>query len=467
MKTIRSWGLAALSLLILTTSCEEERIETNQDRKNISFGLAVGKQTISKATEFKYWATDAGFTVHSYIPNVATPEFQAFNLVFKGSSSTDNTNWTIDPDNVKQPGFALNYFAYYPVTEGYASDFAYDGTDASFSYIVGGTDATGDQEDLIAATTTTIEQQVTLTFNHLLSQVNFALQGMPNVQIEVKNIQVNSVYSTGDYTFNEENGGSWAQVESAFATYGYTPITNSNKTDGTDGDISYMGNGGSTYTNSNALMLLPQDFSSNTGATISFDYILKDMSGAAIGNTSDAAPGSTSVYLSDFSISKWEMGKRYLYLIDFSSYLESGYITFKVTVNDWEEGGISVNPVAQTLEVAQPNLLSIEKAIDEHATFNLSAKYTPDGEEEEVDVLKIFPISLSVAPTADITIKNIPDKFDAGDAIKIYCKSNAGAQFIKLDNSLSTLWSLTPAAASTGTVVTLTRTTTPYPEPTP
>lgn len=46
-------------------------------------------------------------------------------------------------------------------------------TSYSFDYTV--EDAADDQEDLLGATATTILNTVTLKFNHLLSQVNFAV----------------------------------------------------------------------------------------------------------------------------------------------------------------------------------------------------------------------------------------------------------------------------------------------------
>lgn len=456
MKAIKTLGLAALSLLIVATSCEEERIETNQDRKNISFGMAVGKQTISKAKEFKYWEIEENFKVYSYVPAVEGV-FQEFTLTYEGKSDLTDI-WKVNPDKIKQPGFDLSYFAYYP--EDYVDSYKYDPAEkkATFDYTVPvekGEDDEDKQFDLIAATKTTNLEIVSLTFYHLLSQVNFALQGMENVQITLTDISVNGVYSTGTYTFGED-GGSWADAGTA-VDYGYTPVEGTNATDGENTNISYLGNGGTdNYANTNALMLLPQDFATvNTGATISFSYELKDMSGKEL------STGSTEAYLSDFTTAEWKMGKRYLYLIDFTSYLESGYISFSVTVNEWEEGSIAVNPVAQTLEVAQPNVLSIEAAIALHKGFNVGAKYTPENEDEEVDVLKIFPISLNIAPTTNITITNIPDGFDDGDVIKIYCKTNAGAQFIKIDNGLESDWELaTPEEKEGGgTVVTLTKAT--------
>jgi len=433
MKTIKFMGLAALSLLILITSCDEEVIETNQDKK-ISFGMAVGKQTVSKATEFTYWTNGQSFPVEAYATGgTSTTPFASFTLTNNGG-----TNWTVAPET-NQPGYSLTYYAWYPTTTVTALSSGSTGASASFDlYTV---PAAASQVDLIAATSTTEDATVALQFHHLFSQVNFALQGIENVKISVSNIKVNSILASGTYTFGTTGtAGSWA-LEATTDDYTYTPIDGVIPTTGLNTNTVYLGNGGGTNTQTNALMLMPQDFAVNTSANISFDYALTDMADKPL------ASGSTLAYLSDFTTDEWTMGKRYLYLIDFQNYLQGGTINFTVTVTPWADGEVSVNTVAQTLEVAKPNKTSIEGAVTTHNTSKgLDAN------------LKVFPISLGQAPDAAITLKDFTaDKFEDGDKINIYCKTTAGAAFIALDPSLTTAWTLSVNES----VVTLTKGVTP------
>ena len=315
-KTI--WGFATLSLLLLlASSCTNELIESKKDRDHqISFNAAVGKQT--KATEFNFWGTGEGFTAYAYYDGTPTL-FETFVLVY------DGTDWSYNGGTpVYHPsGATLNYYAIYPADHISSWNVTPVGV-ASFNYTV---QAATTQEDLIAATFgPTTSPDVTLPFQHLLAQVNFAIQGIEDFEISVSGIWVSDVFDHSTYTF----GSGWGSL-SGNASYPYDPAVTAT-TDGLSNDILYLGNTGDAAStknngNGNALMLMPQSFST-TGSTFSFNYSITDM-------TTSIMSGSATADFSDMTTTTWEPGKRYLYLLDFSDLLEKNVIKFTVTVTDW------------------------------------------------------------------------------------------------------------------------------------
>ena len=382
-------GFAALPLLaMLASSCNQEVVESKNDKNSqIIFSAAVGKQTLSRATEFTGWTTGGSFTVKAYLTGTNT-EFNApgFALTF------DGTNWNYGSP-VLQPGYSLTYYAYYPManTSGYTVNTS--GT-ASFNYAV---QAVATQEDLIAATATSSSATINLAFNHLLSQVNFAVQGITNVKITISNISINGVKNGGSYTYVS----GWSAL-SGSATYAYTP-TGGLPTTGTDGNIVYLGNGGGTYTSNNALMLMPQAFSAAADGNFSFDYELKDMADVVL------KTGTAFANFCDFTSATWQMGKRYVYLVDFTYLLQGGPIVFTVTVNNWVDDAT----IAQPILVSAASQLALEAAISAHNTAKGANS-----------ALTVFPISFDNAATlgSAITITAFTDSnFVSGDQIRIKC----------------------------------------------
>lgn len=407
-------GLAALSLLLMPTSCESGEIETNNQRnETIEFGVVVGKQTVSRATEFtgSSWKNNDSFLVKAYATgSTSTTSVEDFTLSYNGSS------WSSSPD-MKQPGYSLTYYTWFPST---TTDFSGTGTAATMKYAVKGVDS---QEDLLAATTITADSDVILAFNHILSQVNFALQGVPNIKITLSNIKVNGVRNAGTYTFNATTGGSWDSYTGDAVDYAYTPVTNTNITTGLTDTIQHMGNGGGAYNKTNALMLMPQSFAADTDGYISFDFVLKSME-----DTELAKEEGVTFNFCDFETTTWSIGKRYLYLIDFTEYLTKGEISFTVTVNGWED---AENNTANTVEVASATKASIEAAFLRHQAANIN---NPD--------ISVFPIALPTGSTlsANISVHCPTTGFDVGDEIKIHCGNADNAGKIGITTSAGVYW---------------------------
>ena len=443
MKKSFRWGLAALPLLtMLATSCNQERVESRKDRDSqITFKAAIGKQTLSKASEW---------TNSSWVPNTSALSVWAYSSLGQfnepgspGASFVigyDGVDWNYAGTPVTQPGYPIAYYSYYPETN-ISGLITPTVSGASFAYTVQGI---GTQEDLIAACVpSTLNTVIALNFDHVLSQVNFAVQGIEGMYITLSNMSVNGVKNGGTYTFVS----GWGTTPAGSANYAYvthsTAATTFPATDGTNG-ILYLGNkGGATQTdnnNDNALMLMPQTFpTAGTGGNFTFDYLITDMAATPLTLKS----GSATAYFSDFTTNEWELGKRYLYLIDFSNLFVGGPITFTVNVSPWTDA--SNLDVAQPLLVAETSKAAIEQAISQHNDLKAA---TP--------ALTIFPISLPTAPAGGAAIELLDfsyNEFEEGDEIRIHCVTNAGAQEITLDASLGSDWT----RSVSGNIVTLTR----------
>jgi hypothetical protein len=335
MKKIQ-WGFAAFPLLaLLATSCNKEAVETNRDdEKVITFGVATGKQTLSRAAEINSvnLLTETLF-VDAY--QSGTPNFfDNFELKHNEDGydpSEGSGGWGYAAMGTFHPNYDLVYYSVHPTTN---ASVSYNGTDAAISYTVA-------DEDLIAATATTTPTSTTanLTYGHLLSQVNFAIQGLTGVDITVSDIKVNNVHGSGTYLFPMADD-SWTVFDDADQNYDY--VAPATTTDGDEGEaIVYLGNQGGNdpaeNDKTNALMLMPQTI--ETASTITFTYTLVDSDNDAPLSEVNA---SASVDLKDLSTA-WLPGKRYLYTIVFES---PSVIKFEVSVGDWTDdtpGTIPVN----------------------------------------------------------------------------------------------------------------------------
>jgi hypothetical protein len=399
--------IAACSLLLGAVSCTRERVERPaSDEGVISFRPVLGKQTRASETTLITLEADAAaqLVVNAYPANDATL-FNEFVLTHDDAALSGH--WTYSPV-VSQPGYLLRYYSVYPAVTGTAT-----ATDYSFNYTV---KATYDiQEDLLAASVEpTLLETIDLQYSHLLSQVNFAVQGMEDVKIEIADITLSKILSTSTYTFSTGWG-----TPSTTASYVYDPLQVSlvNLASGTSTDIEYLGNGGGEYGNNNALMLMPQTFDPENGGedgTLSFGFTLTvDLDND--GDFTDTPDGAkvfsdtALVNLSDFEQLVWAPGKRYVYVIDFTGYIAGGPINFNVSVDEWEDATNS----AQTVQIATATNISVEAAIILQSQANAANT-----------ALTVFPISIGEDFAEVIDITSIYG-FDAGDVIRIECVSAA------------------------------------------
>ncbi len=375
-------GFAALSLLFGAVSCEKETRETAPDgKKELSFRAALGKQALSRAAEFTAWTAGDDLTVYAYKTGSTAPAYAnpTFNLEYDGSVWSYGTPITSTGGNVW-------YYSWYPTASSGVSNNSVAVNSYSFDY-----SATHD-EDLVAAGIPTSDYNVNLAFQHVLSQVNFALYTTEHLKITINSIALNGIKYTGTYTMGTGQG--WSDVDGA-TNYSYELDGASNITDGTatSGTLVDLNDG------SNALMLIPQTFADAANMVINFDLSRAGVSGDDV--IVDGA--EATVPLNNFEILEWLPGKRYVYQLDFSSYIQTGEIKFNVSVGPWVD---DTNSSVATLEVADNNLASIENAI-----AKLSAANTANSD------LAVFTVSVPVAIEA-MTLATIPS-FDAADEIVI------------------------------------------------
>ncbi len=307
-------GLAALPLLAsLATSCDKESVETKvEEGKYLTFKATTGKHTISRATE-----TDIDY--------LQTQTLDITTVVVSDGSPHDNYSisygdgeWTYSPLDI-HPNFALLHYSVHPT-----KTLTADEESASFDYVYNGSD------DLVAAaaTSTYASSTAQLTYNHLLSQINFAITGAENTIVTITDIKLSGVNSEATCTIASGTGlGSWTNIDTPLVddnAIAYT--TSNNATDGTTTPV-YLGNTSTGATNnSNAIMIIPQPAS---GVTLNFHYKITNTA-----NTMTYEDKDVSVNFDELGVSDWEAGNRYLYTINF----DINYLQFNVVkVNDWSE----------------------------------------------------------------------------------------------------------------------------------
>jgi hypothetical protein len=434
-------AVALVSLLLGAASCAKETGESLVTKEGVSFKAALGKQTRATETTLATLITDnAQLDVYAYRVGDTDLEFgDPFELTYDATKA----EWTYSPVRY-QPGMPLRYYSLYPSQGAPATTTGLTASDYALTYTIKGT-----QEDLIAAYVPATDLEViTLTYNHLLSQVNFAVQGLEDVKIVVSDMEVDKVMDTNTYTFSSATWSGTPSQSAGFVAYAYTPVTASLTTlaAGTSTDIVYLGNGGGTNTYDNALMLMPQEFDpakAGSDGIFSFTYSIDlDTNGDGTFDKNLATSKSVEVNFSDFQTVEWEAGKRYVYVIDFSSYVAGGPITFKVDVTDWEDGTTPATEIAQTVQVAQMTTTDIRKAIELQAAAKAANS-----------ALTVFPISIEGSATAKI---NFIYGFATGDKIRLEFVDQAAADKLTIgDLKMLSGWTV-DEATNTDNIVVLT-----------
>lgn len=335
------FGMAAMSLLFATSSCTNETVEKAGDQDKIGFSAYIGKQTMGSR------ATETGLAELKALTSASNPitvkayktDGSQWGTDFNIFWTPATTQWTYAPLQYWESGTTLEYYAYYP--EDNVTSFAVASSKATFDYVV---PAVEDQEDLIAAAKTTADKDVTLAFQHLLSQVNFAVQETYEFRVKIRSIELKDIVNTGTYTLNADNTGSWNITSATKAAYELRkPTTEDWITDIESTEIHPL----SSSTLGNALMLMPQDFAVNLDATVTIefdlfieegDFDVEDDCYYTNGWQEEPGAGAKATFkLKDFLTTKWLSGMRYTYLMDFTNYLDDLTINFTVvTVDAWE-----------------------------------------------------------------------------------------------------------------------------------
>jgi hypothetical protein len=444
-------GVATLSMLFGAVGCATETGEDLANEGNaVTFQVGMKSQKQTRSSEITLdWLQDGSnnIDVMAYGVGSATLTYK-FALAWDASKNAwVDTN--ADPEfggkPFLQPGHQLRYYATFPsynpnegsgtVTNPVATE-----TDYTFDYFVQ-SDVENAQEDLMGASIpATMAHDLRLPFKHLLSEVNFAVKALSGINIDITGITVQNVLDKGTYSF--ANG--WGSLGSTAAkgTYTYTPDPSEANLlkGGQHDDIRYLGNHKGNYGFNNALMLIPQEFTGSNNGSFTVTFSLTE-----IGSEVAVATGKTAtVYFRDLDANKWEEGKRYIYVIDFSSYFASGNVTISADVDSWEDVN-TVNDAAQVVQVSAPTVAAIHDAI----TLQSANKKANTG-------LARFPVHVADAIAGTLTISPTLDNFEVGNMVLIECVDEASANFIKLGPPVTSAPYWVPSYS--GSVVTLTKT---------
>lgn len=302
--------------------------------------------------------------------------------------------------------------------------------------------ASNNQEDLLAGVTVVKAKQtnITLGLRHILSQINFGTVGYTGAHIRIANIQIKGVSSSATYTYGaDENGtvpniiGEWSDHD-VTASYSYFNNTNMAVAAAGDlknnpqanvpilkddvmtvkrGDIYIFGDGGNAgpgraettwyptdKTNAtwahahvtnptgldNSLMLIPQDLTD--AAKVTFEYQITDVDGAYVAGGPNAGDWAEGEFKLDFStgttvgthyMGAWDQNYRYVYLIDFTDFLDGNALTFDVDVemypwvnydnNSENNGGVEI------MVAGQPTTANMN-AIASNGTWYIASQST-------------------------------------------------------------------------------------------
>jgi hypothetical protein len=197
-------------VLLLCTACSQDVIDnspTGTSGNYIAFNPLTERSTtraeVTDNTNFNNFAVWAG-TDFATPPLVLTNEF-----VYK----VGNT-WTYEPAALWS-GNTMDFFAYSPALSSYVTDV--NATIGAFKYTVPEENAPGRimQEDLLVAYRNDVPSSggdVALQFQHALSRAVFrAKSGVPGINLIIKRVTLNNLYSKGTLTLTTagipETGG--------------------------------------------------------------------------------------------------------------------------------------------------------------------------------------------------------------------------------------------------------------------
>lgn len=432
-------GFATCALIMASCSQQEIMENVSDGQGSLSFAAGVGKQSATRAAEFNNTALQNAATAGKGIVLHAYQKPTAWKTWYKDSVIYDN-QWKLENSVRFRNESETKYITYFSTsgklkevmdatspekTTFETADF--DSKFPAFTYEVEINSAL--QEDLIAGITEVAANKtdIVLGMRHILSQVNFGTVGYPGAKIQIQNILITKIKSKAQFTYFAANTypiGKWKD-RNTDATYPYYKHTNVAGTpDNTHnlvpetadrGDKYIFGDGGNAgpgkvdtwYPTSevnkpwteittnktdlkNSLMLLPQTL---TDAKVTFEYKIQDEDDAYVAGGPDDVTWAKGEFSLDFDKhtvddkyykGEWEQNYRYVYLIDFTNFLDGISLTFDVNVEmyPWEnhDGGDGIINIMAAGQPTAANMNNIANASTWHiASQSITAPntYTP------------------------------------------------------------------------------------------
>ncbi len=333
----------AFAALALATSCSQEDLtsQSNLSNNEISINASMGLK--SRATETTT-ANLSSIYVSAFISNQA-------NYMSQVNYTKSQNTWSTTVGTFFWPATeTLNFYAYAPEITTSTDNTGTVSIDKDNQKVTGFTPYVKSEESADAAkqvdfiyakatgnATENATNGVTLTFKHALSQIIVQAKNSNSAyQVEVSGVKLGNVYGKGDFTFGTTSGNaSW--TTSGEKTTVYT----------TEHDAVTLTSDAANVDNNQAFMLIPQQLvkGNNSKASAGSYLALKVKITMKSGdNTYDG-----QVYYEGYAYvgldTKWEMGKKYTYIVDFSKgagQKEDGSNIFgneikiaTVTVTDW------------------------------------------------------------------------------------------------------------------------------------
>lgn len=422
-------GFAACALIM--TSCNKQEIIENVDdgQGQLSFTPGLGKQS-TRASEWTNTllqgaAIEANpVTLYAYKESATLPG--TFESWF-GDDLFYDTNikgWKIGSTRFRNTA-VTKYVTYFPKTTtniqeikdaGDQSKTTFEtatfalGKFPAFKYVVAAT--SNFQEDLLAGVTEIKANvsNITIGMRHILSQVNFGTVGYEGAEIAIRNIQIVGLANEATYTYGPDDKapvGKWGDLKGGgtvtYTYYDFSNVTNANlqpatPIDAVTGDRYIFGDGGNwgpgketttfypignnndwgnhsanSPTLANSLMLIPQPLTATTKVT--FEYQIKDIAGAFVAGGPADDEWQKGEFKLDFSEgigdtdynSEWKQNMRYVYMIDFTDFLNGAALSFTVDVDeqpwlnhDGTDGEVDIVVVGQPT-VANINTVAKDK----------------------------------------------------------------------------------------------------------
>lgn len=328
--------LTAVAALAIVGCSQNEEIEKAGEKAEINFGSIVKGSTraaVTTTSNFKEFTVSGYKTADAMSTGIQLATGFIDDLLVENSEST---------------GWGYTGTFYWPIT-GKVQFFATSPKQSldlsakgypTFSYTI---KSVTSQEDLVAANL--IDQvktsgDITLTFQHLLTQVNFSIKGdTPDFTYAVTKLELKGLKDKAIFKFNgtPETVGSWETLEASAADIKYvytapdTPVTVAPTTDNKDLSTPFE-------TVNNALfMLMPQALSD---VTLDITY-----SAAPTLHPNEYTFNSTkTVKLTG----EWGIGKNIRYTLKLTS--DASAVTFSPTVNGWSDGIGTTEPVTPPAE---------------------------------------------------------------------------------------------------------------------
>ncbi len=312
--------LAVATVLAITGCSQNEEFDAQNQKEQIGFISVVGKsiraaeatKTVLEGNGFQLYAYNTGEKVMDNVQPGGLTEF------FKGAASHSGSAWEFGeyywPINEN-----VQFFGYSPANVASTTSWSNAQAYPSFEYTVKEVNA---QEDLLAAavydkckTPEKTMGSVNLLFNHILTQINFAVQGKETgFKYTVNSITLKDVPNKGKYTFTDAEG-SWEILDGS-----------TNKADYIYGATSYgeiTDTGTSVLEGSNlGLMLLPS--SDVKAIKVEVAYSTLNITSGKV-----AFNGTKNVTLKG----AWGVGKKILYTLALPSGAEQ--LTFTANTSGW------------------------------------------------------------------------------------------------------------------------------------